>query len=122
MGRLYHFEIPAKDIPAAAQFYSKVLDWKVDKWDGPEDYYLISTGPETEVGINGGFYSPGEGLSGVINTADVADLDAAMRKVTAEGGTIVRPRMPVMGYGWLAYAKDPEGNLFGMMQLDSAAK
>jgi len=34
-----------------------------------------------------------------------------MRKVTAEGGTIVRPRMPVMGYGWLAYCQRPEAQL-----------
>jgi predicted enzyme related to lactoylglutathione lyase len=23
--------------------------------------------------------------------------------------------------GWLAYAKDPDGNIFGMMQMDTAA-
>ena len=122
MGRLYHFEIPAKDIPAVAKFYTEVLDWKVQKWDGPVDYYIITTGPDGEPGINGGFYSPSESVSGVVNTSDVADIDEAARKVVANGGTIVEPKMPVPGVGWLVYAKDPEGNIFGMMQPDMNLK
>ena len=30
--------------------------------------------------------------------------------------------MPIPTVGWLAYGKDTEGNLFGMMQADAAAK
>jgi hypothetical protein len=30
--------------------------------------------------------------------------------------------MAVAGVGWLAYCKDTEGNLFGMMQADAGAK
>jgi predicted enzyme related to lactoylglutathione lyase len=29
--------------------------------------------------------------------------------------------MPIPGVGWLAYGKDPEGNIFGVMEADSAA-
>jgi len=29
--------------------------------------------------------------------------------------------MPIPTMGWLAYCKDTEGNLFGMMQMDSKA-
>jgi predicted enzyme related to lactoylglutathione lyase len=29
--------------------------------------------------------------------------------------------MPVPGVGWLGYAKDPDGNLFGVMQRDPSA-
>ena len=29
--------------------------------------------------------------------------------------------MPVPGVGWLAYCKDTEGNVFGMMQTDPTA-
>ena len=35
---------------------------------------------------------------------------------------IALPRMPIPTVGWLAYAKDTEGNLFGMMQMDANAK
>jgi predicted enzyme related to lactoylglutathione lyase len=30
--------------------------------------------------------------------------------------------MPIPGMGWLAYCKDTEGNIFGMMQGDPNAK
>jgi predicted enzyme related to lactoylglutathione lyase len=30
--------------------------------------------------------------------------------------------MPIPGVGWLAYAKDTEGNLFGLMQPDPATR
>ena len=29
--------------------------------------------------------------------------------------------MPVPGIGWLCYAKDPDGNIFGMLQPDHSA-
>jgi predicted enzyme related to lactoylglutathione lyase len=31
------------------------------------------------------------------------------------------PKMPVPGIGWLAYVRDPDGNIFGMMQADANA-
>jgi len=47
MGRLYHFEIPAKDIPAATEFYSKVL---TGKWINGMDRRLLLDfyGPDSE--------------------------------------------------------------------------
>ena len=38
------------------------------------------------------------------------------------GGRIVVPRMPIPTVGYLAYAKDTEGNVFGMMQMDAGAR
>jgi hypothetical protein len=55
-------------------------------------------------------------------TMDVADLDAAMRKVGDLGTKIVVPKMAIPAVGWLAYADDTEGNIFGMMQVDAQAK
>ncbi len=37
------------------------------------------------------------------------------------GGTVALQKMPVKGVGWLAYCKDPEGNIFGVMQNDPQA-
>ena len=31
------------------------------------------------------------------------------------------PKMAIPGVGWLAYGKDTEGNIFGVMQTDPAA-
>ena len=42
-------------------------------------------------------------------------------KAVAAGGTVAVPKMPIPTMGWLAYCKDTEGNLFGMMQMDPKA-
>jgi predicted enzyme related to lactoylglutathione lyase len=57
-----------------------------------------------------------------VNTMDVADLDASLRIAEAEGGVCVVPKMPVPGVGRLAYCKDTEGHIFGMMQADATAQ
>ena len=54
-------------------------------------------------------------------TIDVTDVDAAIRRVGELGGTIVVPKMPIPGVGWLAYGNDSEGNIFGIMQMDAKA-
>lgn len=43
-------------------------------------------------------------------------------KIEAHGGTIVVPKMPIPGVGWLAYAKDTEGSIFGIHQADPTAQ
>jgi hypothetical protein len=53
---------------------------------------------------------------------DVPDLDGYVARVEHAGGLIVVPKMAMPGVGWLAYAQDTEGNIFGMMQRDSQAR
>src|SRR5204863_10015325 len=38
----------------AANFYRKAFGWKIEKWPGPTDYWLVNTGAEGTPGINGG--------------------------------------------------------------------
>ena len=61
-------------------------------------------------------------VNAFVCTVDVSDLDAMLGKLATAGGTVALPRMGIPGVGWLAYGKDTEGNLFGMMQSDPNAK
>jgi uncharacterized protein len=54
MSGVVHFEFPADGPEQVTEFYKKTLDWKIQKWEGPVDYWLISTGEDSEPGINGG--------------------------------------------------------------------
>jgi predicted enzyme related to lactoylglutathione lyase len=54
MPRVVHFEIAANDPDKAAAFYQEVFGWKITKWEGPQEYWLVETGEEGEPGINGG--------------------------------------------------------------------
>jgi uncharacterized protein len=119
MPRVVHFEIPADNPEMAITFYSDLFGWQFTKWDGPMPYWLIDTGEGP--GINGGLLQKNGPDHPVVNTVDVADLDSMVPKVEATGGTIVVPKMPIPGVGWLAYFKDLDGNIVGMMQADSSA-
>lgn len=121
MSRVIHFEVPADDPERAKKFYEKVFDWQIEKWDGPIEYWLIMTGEEDKPGIDGGLARREKPTTGVENTIDVKDLDASLASVKAHGGEVIRPRRAVPGVGWMAYIKDTEGNVFGLMESDSQA-
>jgi uncharacterized protein len=121
MSRVVHFEVPVKNGEAARKFYGNVLGWQFTKWEGPEEYWLITTGEKEIPGIDGAFYTPGPEMSGIVNTVDVENLDEALAKVKANGGQMASPINHIPGVGTMAYVKDPEGNTFGMMQRDPNA-
>jgi predicted enzyme related to lactoylglutathione lyase len=53
MPRVVHFEINADNPERAVKFYQNIFGWKVNKWVGPMDYWLISTGDKEQPGIDG---------------------------------------------------------------------
>jgi predicted enzyme related to lactoylglutathione lyase len=59
---------------------------------------------------------------GTLNTVAVNSLDEAMRKIEQRGGKICVPKMAIPKVGWLAYAADPAGNVFGVIEPDTNAK
>ena len=122
MPRPIHFEIPAENPQRAIGFYSSVFGWKFTKWDGPMDYWIISTGAAPEPGIDGGLLPRRDPNQPCVNTVGVANLDESVASVEAHGGSIAVPKMAIPGVGWLAYCKDTEGHIFGMMQSDPSAK
>ncbi len=129
MPRVIHFEIHTDDPDRAIQFYSTVLGWHFTKWNGPQDYWLIRTGAHESPGIDGGLMrrhgsgpADGAAINSFICTVDVPNIDDYLGKVTDHGGSIALPKMPIPTVGWLAYAKDTEGNIFGLMQPDSDAR
>jgi uncharacterized protein len=127
MPRVVHFEIHADDPQRAANFYQNVFGWQINKWEGPEDYWLVTTGANNEPGINGAILQRrgpinGDAVIAYVCTIDVPDIDEAIAKATSQGATVALPKMPVPSVGWLAYYKDSEGNIFGMMQADAAAR
>jgi predicted enzyme related to lactoylglutathione lyase len=118
--RPVHFEIPADDPEKNIAFFEKVFGWKFQKWEGPVDYYFIVTGQEGP-GLDGGLMKRMHPGQPVVNTIDVPSIDDFAEKITEAGGQIVVPKMVIPGIGWLAYFKDPDGNVHGIMQDDTSA-
>lgn len=64
----------------------------------------------------------GQSVIAYVCTVDVTCLDNTVAKAQELGGAVALSRMPIPGIGWLAYLKDTEGNNFGVMESDPAAK
>jgi uncharacterized protein len=128
MGPVVHFEIHAEDPERAAKFYSSLFGWEVKHL--PEmQYWLVTAHKDGESGINGGILRrrgprPLENapVNGFVCTIAVESVDQVAAAVEPSGGTIALPKMAVPGIGWLFYAKDTEGNIFGCLQPDASAK
>jgi predicted enzyme related to lactoylglutathione lyase len=121
MPRPVHFEIHSADPDAAAKFYSTIFGWKIFKWDGPVEYWVVQTGEGP--GIDGGILrrqgdapAAGAAVNAYVCTIGVDSLDETLASITGNGGEIVVAKHEIPGIGTLAYFKDPDGNIFGALQ------
>ena len=115
MPRVVHFEIYGDKPEELIDFYVKIFGWTFEKW-GPMDYWIIKTGEGP--GIDGGL---GKEKAPSVITIDVPDVDDYLGKITKAGGIVVTPKMTIPGVGYLAFFKDPQGNVFGIMKNDPSA-
>ena len=121
MNRFTHFELASTDLEKTAAFYRDVFGWQIQKWEGPIDYWLVTTGDASTPGINGGLMLTNGDFKGTVNTIEVADIDAAIASVLAHGGEIVLPKDSIPGVGYQAYFKDNSGIIVGLHQADPNA-
>lgn len=132
MPSIIHFEIRVGDVERAVRFYTEIFGWRIERWAGPEgspEYYSITTGKEGGLGIGGGLMrregpdpKGKEPIRSFVCTIGVESADECADKIRKSGGKITTPKMPIAGIGWMLYAEDTEGNLFGIMQDDKNAR
>ena len=122
MPKITHFEINADDPLRAKSFYEKAFDWKIEKWEGPLEYWLVMTGEDTEEGIDGGLQKREAPEDQIFNYIQVSDADDYKNRIEKSGGTIESPKITVPGVGYMYMFKDTEGNKLGIMQEDENAK
>lgn len=123
MDSVVHFEIPAKDVKRASDFYQKAFGWQITQFPN-FDYWSLGTTavddkqmPTTPGAINGGMGKKGStGPEHVTVTISVKDIDAAQAEIKKLGGKEVGQKMPVGNMGFSAYFEDTEGNLIGLWQ------
>jgi uncharacterized protein len=106
--QICHFEIGCRDRAKAADFYSKMFEWKIEE-QGPGT--MLRTGGD----VGGHLMSLGhEPHTYTIFYIMVDDVESALKKVESLGGKrLIGPQgLPSNTYfGWFA---DPEGNTIGV--------
>ena len=108
-----HFEIGASDSAVLQRFYSGAFDWTVSA-DNPMQYGLVETGG---TGIGGGITESEN--PGVMIYIEVDDLEAALGRVAALGGSTVQEITTIPGMVTFALFADPEGNVVGLVHSET---
>ncbi len=115
MPKVLHFEIPADDPQRAIEFYEKVFGWKIMKWEGEFDYWLVETGPEDEPGINGAIM-PKDFGNCVSQAIGVENYDEFAAKVVAHGGKFLTEKSEIPDVGTVGVFQDTEGNVLSIIE------
>ena len=110
-------ELMTTDMAAAMRFYTEVFGWQPgEAMDmGQMGTYQIFNRPQGQIG--GIMNRPPEMANVPPNWQiyfRVPDVDAAARRVTAEGGTILNGPMDVPDGDRIVNAQDPQGAAFGL--------
>src|SRR5579864_120107 len=94
-----HFAINANDLTRAKNFYGNVFGWKFNAW-GPPGFYMIESPAGSPAPLLGSLQQrreivPGVPMTGFECTISVADVDAALAAVQANGGAIVMKKCTI---------------------------
>jgi uncharacterized protein len=113
-GRVGWHELLAADWETAFAFYREVFGWQKAQADtgAVGTYQMFSAGGET---IGGMFTKPAmEPVPFWLYYFNVGDIDVAIRRVKAGGGTILYGPIEVPGKRWIARCTDPQGAIFAL--------
>ncbi len=100
------FDIAGPDMARQATFYRAVFDWNI----GPDGRFTPPAAPSLQATLR-------QDPSDKIIYVGVDDVTATLAKITANGGSIVQPRLEVKGVVVLGLFKDPAGNSMGLIEL-----
>lgn len=124
MANIY-FEIQADDTAHAIGFYSQIFGWRFAKAEGlPIEYWRISAG-----GVEAGLLQrpaprppSHSGTNAFVCSFEVEDYDSTEKKILQLSGIVALPKFAVPGRCWQGYYLDPEGNTFGIFEVDEEAR
>jgi uncharacterized protein len=115
-GQIVHFEIPADDTAKGREFWGGLFGWQFQSNPGPFEYHTTQISDQGGLAITN--MEPGKrGTRAYFSVDDIKDGVARVREL---GGEANEPA-PVPGMGWFATCRDPQGNEFGLWQVDTSA-
>jgi len=124
------FEIYVQDIARARKFYEGVLQVKLEKLDTPESM-KDPQAPKMELWAfpmfkdkvgSGGALVQMEGVRSGGNSTIIYfacdDCSIEASRVAGAGGKIEKEKFSIGQYGYIAFAYDTEGNMFGLHSME----
>jgi len=124
MNTINFFEIQSSNPEREVQFYSAIFGWTFTKNEKlPIEYYQI----EAPNMFGGLLKRPvpiapsGSGTNAFTCSMEVSDFDESAKKILDLGGQVAMAKFAVPKKCWQGYFLDPDGNVFGIFEVDSQA-
>ena len=114
------FEIPVHDMDRAQRFYQAVFLFELQRqqlgglnmaWFPMEKNGAGATGTLMQATS----YVPS--YSGAMVYFSVPDIDATLKRVEAQGGSVITAKMSIGEYGFVGHFEDSEGNRSGLHSM-----
>lgn len=123
-GRFVWYDLLTSDVQGALAFYSEVVGWRSQRWEGGERPYFMLLAGETPIG--GVMEQPADQASAGappnwMGHISVGDVDAAVREVQELGGRIHLPGTDIPQVGRFAVIADPQGAVVSLFRRNEEA-
>jgi uncharacterized protein len=119
LGQFLWHELLTADPAAGAGFYSKVLGWNAQPWEGNEEYTMLShgKGPVGGARVVGKDALASKAGPNWLTYVGVPEIEAALAAVTDQGGQVIHPVTGVGSDGGrYAVIADPQGAVIGVYE------
>ncbi|MGL5385760.1 MAG: VOC family protein [Serratia sp. (in: enterobacteria)] len=114
------FEIYVNDMPRAKKFYEAVFNTQLEKMEDEEMEYFIFPYQEGGEGSGGALVKMDcapAGPGGTMVYLSCEDCAVEESRIVPNGGEILRPKFAIGEHGFIAIAKDCEGNVIGLHSM-----
>lgn len=123
-GRFVWYELLAKDQKAATAYYTELIGWGTEIFEGGDQEYTMFTGGNGPLG--GVMQLPDEAQKeGApphwIGYVDSPDIDATAARAAKLGARILVPPTEIPGAGRFTVISDPQGAVFALYSSDAHA-
>lgn len=113
-GSFIWYELLTSDVAAAGRFYGGLLGWTSTPFGGEgPDYQVLTHG---KAGIGGMMQAPDGMAPTWLGYIAVADVDATVAAILADGGAVRMPAEDMPNVGRIALVADPQGAPFYVMR------
>jgi uncharacterized protein len=119
LGQFLWHELLTADPAAGAEFYSKVLGWSAQPWEGNEEYTMLShaKGPVGGARVVGKDALASKAGPNWLTYVGVPNIEAALAAVKDKGGQVIHPVTGIGSDGGrYAVIADPQGAVIGVYE------
>lgn len=117
MQRITKFDVPATTPIKSIAFYNQVFGWTFQPSANQTKWTARVESSEHQI-FGNPFLHRAKSAQSLTNAIEVKSIEATLKHIQKEGGEVIVPKFAVPSVGYMAYFKDLEQNVFGIMEVE----